>query len=194
MTKRCKWVTEEPLYIEYHDNEWGDFSRIKDNQYIFEMLLLEGAQAGLSWITILKRRENYRKAFANFNPEIIQSFDEGKIEELMQDEGIIRNRRKITSAIKNAKVYNQLIDEYGSFYQFLQTIIQEPLPILHRFDTHDDIPAETEQSQALSKALKKRGFSFVGPVICYAFMQAIGIVNDHTKECYLYKEEISCLI
>lgn len=187
MKDRCAWVTEDPLYITYHDEEWGNPSRLHDNQYMFEMLTLEGAQAGLSWITILKRRENYRQAFANFDPHEVQHFDEQKVEALMQDAGIIRNRRKIESTIKNAKAFVALVEEHGSFLAFVQTVIEEPIPIHHHFVSHDDIPAETAQSKALSKTLKKRGFSFIGPVISYAFMQATGIVNDHTKDCYLYE-------
>lgn len=189
MKERCAWVTDDTIYKTYHDEEWGSFAGIHDDHYLFEMLILEGAQAGLSWITILKRRENYRKAFANFDPKVIRTFDDDKIEELMKNEGIIRNRRKITSAIKNAEAYVKVIESYGSFYAFIASIIEEPLPIYHCYHTHEDIPTETIHSQALSKALKKRGFSFVGPVICYAFMQAVGIVNDHTKNCYLYREE-----
>lgn len=188
MKQRCAWVTDDPLYITYHDEEWGSATRLDDDQYMFEMLLLEGAQAGLSWITILKRRENYRKAFANFDPEIIRMYQDEKVEQLMQNEGIIRNRRKIKSAIQNAEAFVQLLEGYGSFRKFLQTVIDEPLPIHHHFASHDEIPAETDKSRALSKALKNHGFSFVGPVICYAFMQAIGVVNDHTKNCYLYEE------
>lgn len=182
---RCEWVTDEAIYVNYHDEEWGLGKQLMDDHYLFEMLILEGAQAGLSWITILKRRENYREAFARFDPVKVSQFDEAKINELLQDKGIIRNKRKVASAVKNAQAYLKVQAEYGSFYAFLMEFMGDK-PILNDWETHDDVPAQTEKSVELSKLLKKYGFTFVGPVICYSFMQATGLVNDHTKDCYLY--------
>ena len=181
--KRCDWVTDEQIYKDYHDHEWG--VPVHDDQQLFEMLSLEGAQAGLSWITILKRRENYRKAFDNFDPFIVSTYDEEKIEALRQNEGIIRNRLKIRSVITNAKAFIKIEEEYGSFSQYLWQFV-DGKPILNDWKSHEEIPASTKESEKLSKDLKKRGFKFVGPVICYAFMQAVGMVNDHTRDCYLY--------
>lgn len=185
MKRRCEWATSEPIYESYHDDEWG--VPVHDDQHLFEMLSLEGAQAGLSWITILKRRENYRKAFDLFDPNIVRTYDEKKIEELRQDEGIIRNKLKIRSVITNAEAFIKVQEEFGSFNNYLWQFVGGK-PILNDWQSHADVPASTEESELLSKDLKKRGFKFVGPVICYAFMQAVGMVNDHTKECYLYQE------
>lgn len=181
--ERCAWVSEDPVYIAYHDEEWGR-PVFRDDRYLFEMLTLEGAQAGLSWITILKRRENYRQAFDNFEADIIAAYPDEKVEALMQDEGIIRNRRKIESVIKNAKAFQQIQKEFGSFDDYIWSFVDRE-PIVNHWDRHEDVPAQTDLSKQLSKDLKKRGFSFVGPVICYSFMQAIGMVNDHTKNCFL---------
>lgn len=180
---RCLWVGDDPIYIAYHDKEWGT-PVFEDDRYLFEMLTLEGAQAGLSWITILKRRENYRRAFDNFEPDAVAAYPETKVEELMQDEGIIRNRRKIESVIKNAQAFKKVQEEFGSFDQYIWNYVNRQ-PIINRWEKHEDVPAQTELSNQISKDLKKRGFSFVGPVICYSFMQAIGMVNDHTENCFL---------
>ena len=183
MKRRCEWATGEQVYKDYHDHEWG--VPVHDDQHLFEMLSLEGAQAGLSWITILKRRENYRKAFDHFDPNIVRTYGESKIKELRQDEGIIRNKLKIRSVITNAEAFIKVQEEFGSFKNYLWQFVGGK-PILNDWQTHADVPVSTKESELLSKDLKKRGFKFVGPVICYAFMQAVGIVNDHTKECYLY--------
>lgn len=186
MTKsRCKWVTDEEVYRQYHDEEWGSGQQLEDDRYLFEMLILEGAQAGLSWITILKRRENYRAAFAEFDPVKVSQFDDVKIAELLLDKGIIRNKLKVRSAVINAQAFLKVQAEYGSFHAFLNEFIGGA-PLLNDWETHEDVPAQTEMSVELSRVLKGYGFSFVGPVICYSFMQAIGLVNDHTQDCYLY--------
>jgi|SRR5690625_3780488 len=184
---RCAWVTTDPIYIKYHDEEWGNFNQFNNDHYLFEMLTLEGAQAGLSWITILKRRENYRKAFAQFNPEKVSAFGMKEIERLMNDEGIIRNRRKIESAIQNAKAFLEVQTEYGSFHSFLKSLFYRDIPIINQWELHEEVPAQTKESIMLSKTLRKKGFTFIGPVICYSFMQAVGIVDDHTRDCWLYK-------
>lgn len=180
--QRCSWVTDDPLYIRYHDEEWG--RPVHHDRKLFEMLTLEGQQAGLSWITILKRRESYREAFAGFDPKIISRYDQEKIEELLNNEGIIRNRRKIESVVTNAKAFLEIQQEFGSFDAYIWQFTGGS-PINNHFESHRDVPAYTERSEQMSKALKKKGFSFVGPTICYAFMQAVGMVNDHTKDCFL---------
>ncbi|WP_067726441.1 DNA-3-methyladenine glycosylase I [Oceanobacillus damuensis] len=185
--KRCKWVTSDKVYINYHDNEWG--RPIHDDNKLFEMLSLEGAQAGLSWITILKRRENYRKAFDYFDPKKISEYKEDKIDELQHNEGIVRNKSKIKSVITNAGAFLRVQDEFGTFDQYIWQFVGGS-PIKNNWAAHKDIPANTPESEQMSKDLKKRGFKFVGPTICYAFMQATGMVNDHTKECFLYHEKI----
>ncbi|RYG74266.1 DNA-3-methyladenine glycosylase I [Lentibacillus lipolyticus] len=181
--KRCDWVTDESIYIDYHDHEWG--RPVHDDQKLFEMLSLEGAQAGLSWITILKRRENYREAFDYFDPEKVSTYDEQKVNQLLQNAGIIRNRRKIESVIKNAHAFLNIQEEFGSFDKYIWQFVGGE-PMLNDWATHADVPAYTEESEQMSKDLKKCGFKFVGPTICYAFMQATGMVNDHTKNCFLY--------
>lgn len=183
---RCDWVTDDPLYIAYHDEEWG--RPVHDDQHLFEMLCLEGAQAGLSWITILKRRENYRKAFDQFDAKVICNYNEEKVEELMQDVGIIRNRRKIHSVIQNAKAYLEIQEVFGSFDAYIWQFVGG-MPLVNHWKAKEEVPAITEESTAMSKDLKKRGFNFVGPTICYAFMQATGMVNDHEVGCYLHGEE-----
>lgn len=185
---RCEWVTDDPVYIEYHDEEWGNMNRFQDDHYLFEMLTLEGAQAGLSWITILKRRANYRKAFCDFDPVKVSKFTETNINELMNDAGIIRNKSKITSTVKNAAAFLEVQKEFGSFHQFLWEFLGKKQVVNH-WDTHGEVPDKTEESTRLSKTLKKRGFSFVGPVICYSFMQAVGLVDDHTTRCFLYRKK-----
>jgi DNA-3-methyladenine glycosylase I len=183
---RCEWVSADPIYITYHDEEWGNMDRFHNDNYLFEMLVLEGAQAGLSWLTILKRRENYREAFRGFDPILVANFGEKEVEALLQNEGIIRNRRKIESASQNAKAVIRLQKEFGSFHAFLWDFIDEK-PIINHWEKHADVPAATALSTGLSRELKKRGFSFVGPVICYSFLQAVGLVQDHTAQCFLGK-------
>lgn len=188
MTKvieRCSWCGDDPLYMEYHDKEWG--LPVHDDTKLFEMLILEGAQAGLSWITILKRREGYRKAFDKFNAKKIATYNQKKIDSLLADTGIIRNKLKVNAAIKNAKAFLDLQAEYGSFDSYIWQFVNHKA-IQNKWKSSADVPAETVESQAMSKALKKLGFSFVGPTICYAYMQATGMVNDHSTSCYRYKE------
>lgn len=181
--QRCEWVTTDPIYIDYHDHEWGRPAH--DDRKLFEMLSLEGAQAGLSWITILKRRENYLKAFDNFDPTMVSQYTERKVEELLQNEAIIRNKLKIRSVVSNAKAFLNVQEEFGSFDQYIWQFV-DGKPMRNDWDKHADVPAITRESEQMSKDLKKRGFKFVGPTICYAFMQATGMVNDHTKDCFLY--------
>jgi DNA-3-methyladenine glycosylase I len=179
--KRCAWVPEtDPLYVAYHDEEWGVPSH--DERHLFEMLVLEGAQAGLSWSTILRKRENYRKAFVGFDAEKVARFGPRDVERLMGDAGIVRNRLKIESAIANARAALEL----DSLDQFLWSFVEDE-PLQNRFKKLADLPAETDESKAMSKELKRRGFRFVGPTVCYAFMQACGLVNDHTVDCFRYR-------
>ncbi len=185
---RCGWVRDkEKIYIDYHDNEWG--IPLHDDRMLFEFLILDGMQAGLSWITILKKRENFRRAFDNFDAEKIVKYDRKKVNELLSDKGIIRNKLKINSVIENAKAYLRLKDELGSFDKYLWNFVGGK-PIINTWKTIKEVPAETEESRKMSKDMKKRGFKFVGPTICYAFMQAAGMVNDHTTDCFRYKEII----
>ncbi|WP_449539208.1 DNA-3-methyladenine glycosylase I [Ferdinandcohnia sp. Marseille-Q9671] len=181
---RCGWVNEDPLYINYHDFEWG--VPIYDDRLLFEYLNLEGAQAGLSWYTILKKRENYRKAFDNFEPEKIITYDEKKIEELLTNKGIVRNKLKVNAVVTNAKAYFKIVEEFGSFQTYIWSFV-DGKPIHNHFKTLADIPTKTDISDRLSKDLKKRGFKFIGSTICYAFMQAVGMVNDHIESCCCYK-------
>jgi len=183
--RRCEWGTVSQLYIDYHDNEWG--VPIHDDRTLFEFLILEGAQAGLSWETVLKKRENYRKAFSNFDPVKVSRYSDKKVEALMGNKGIIRNRLKITSAINNANRFLEIQKEFGSFDTYIWQFVNEK-PITNRFKSIQEIPATTKESDAMSKDLKKRGFTFVGPTICYAHMQATGMVNDHIVGCFRYKE------
>lgn len=185
MKTRCAWPTTDSLYIEYHDKEWG--TPVHDDRLLFEFLILEGAQAGLSWITILKKRDNYRKAFDNFDPEKIAKYNSSKIEKLLLNEGIVRNRLKIEAAVTNAKAFLKTRKEFGSFNNYIWQFVGYK-PITNSWKTIKEIPAQTTESDLMSKDLKKRGFKFVGSTICYAFMQAIGMVNDHTIECFRYKE------
>lgn len=179
---RCGWAKEEPNRT-YHDREWG--RPVRDDQMLFEFLILEGAQAGLSWTTILKKRENYRKAFAQFDPKKVARFPQSKIETLLKDEGIVRNRLKVESTVSNAKAFLIVQKEFGSFDKYIWSFVGGK-PIIGRRKTMRDIPAESSESKAMSKDLKKRGFRFVGSTICYAFMQACGLVNDHTIDCFCY--------
>ena len=183
--KRCQWAGTDPLYMQYHDEEWG--KPLYDDEKLFEFLLLESFQAGLSWITIFKKRENFRKAFDQFDANKIALYDEAKVEELMQDAGIIRNRLKINAAIKNAQLYLAIMKEEGGFSEYLWSFVGNR-PKINQWTHFSEVPANTPESDAMSKALKKRGFKFVGTTICYAFMQATGMVNDHTKDCFRYAE------
>jgi len=188
MKKRCPWVGEDDLYIKYHDEEWG--VPVYDDQKLFEFLILEGAQAGLSWITILKKRENYRKLFDNFDAKKIEKYKSRKIEELLNDAGIVRNRLKINSTISNAKAFLKICEQYGSFSEYIWSFTNGK-PLINQWKLLQDIPAKTELSDKMSKDLKKAGFNFIGSTICYAFMQAVGIVNDHTLDCFRYHEVLS---
>ena len=179
---RCTWAKDEPN-LTYHDKEWGRAQH--DDQKLFEFLILEGAQAGLSWVTILKRRDGYRKAFSNFDVLKVSKFTQKRVEKLLQDESIIRNKLKVNSAVKNAKAFLKIQTEFGSFDKYLWGFVNHK-PIKNKFKKLSDIPASTEISEKLSKDLKKRGFNFVGPTICYALMHATGMVNDHTSNCFLY--------
>ncbi len=181
---RCGWATNDPLYIKYHDEEWG--VPVHDDRLLFEFLILEGAQAGLSWITILKKRENYRKAFNNFDAKKIAVYDDKKIEKLLSDAGIIRNRLKINAAVQNAKAFLRVQKEFGSFDKYIWQFVAGKTKKNSRKNLKD-IPAKTPESDAMSKDLIKRGFKFVGSTICYAFMQAVGMVNDHTIDCFRFK-------
>lgn len=181
--RRCNWNTKDPVYLAYHDTEWG--RPLHDSKALFEMLCLEGMQAGLSWITILKRRESYRKAFAGFDPKQVSLFSREKQEQLMSNSGIIRNRLKIQAIILNAKGYLE-IEKEKPFSDYIWSFT-EGNPIIHHYKAHDHIPAFTEESVKMSKDLKKRGFKFVGQTICYAFMQAVGMVNDHETDCFCYE-------
>ncbi len=179
---RCSWVKlDNPLSISYHDNEWG--VPCFDDNKLFEMLVLEGAQAGLSWETILKKRENYRKAFDDFNPTKIATYQNAKIEELLHNAGVVKNKLKINSAIKNAKVFLAIQKEVGSFSNYIWSFTNKKI-IKNRFEDYSKAPAKTELSDKISKDLKKRGMSFVGSTIMYAYLQAIGIVNDHQMDCF----------
>jgi DNA-3-methyladenine glycosylase I len=181
---RCPWCGTDPLYTDYHDNEWG--TPLYDNQKLFEFLILEGAQAGLSWITVLRKRENYRKAFDNFDPAKIARYTDAKKAKLLVNEGIIRNRLKIDSAIKNAQAYLAMQKNGEDFSEFLWGFVGGK-PKQNKWKSMSQVPAFTAESDAMCKALKQRGFNFVGSTICYAFMQATGMVNDHVVGCYRYK-------
>lgn len=183
--QRCEWCTSDPLYQHYHDHEWG--RPVYDDQTLFELLILEGAQAGLNWLTILKRREGYRAAFDHFNAEKIAHYGQEKIEALMTDGNIVRNRRKIMSAINNARAFLQVIEEFDSFCEFIWRFVNYQ-PRLNHWQFQTEVPAVSPESETMSKEMKRRNFSFVGPTICYAYMQASGMVNDHTQHCFLYHD------
>lgn len=185
MKKRCFWVSDDPLYIEYHDNEWG--VPVYDDDKLFEFLILETFQAGLSWITVLKKRENFRKAFDNFDYKKIAKYSEDKYEELLQDAGIIRNKLKIRATITNAQAFMKVQEEFGTFSKYIWAFTNGK-PIVNKFEKREEVPATTELSDAISKDLKKRGFKFVGSTVIYAHMQATGMVNDHTIDCFRYHE------
>lgn len=184
--KRCGWAGDDPLYQVYHDEEWGVPSH--DDQHLFEMLILEGAQAGLSWITILKKRDNYRRAFDHFDAKKMARYSEKKIEKLMQDAGIVRNRLKINAAITNARLFLEIQKEHGSFANYIWQFVNGR-PIKNKRKKMGDIPVTTKESDAMSKDLKKRGFKFVGSTICYAYMQAVGMVDDHVVGCFCYGKQ-----
>ena len=184
MINRCKWANDE-LMIEYHDKEWG--LPLHDDRSLFEFLILEGAQAGLSWYTILKRRKSYQIAFNDFNASEVATFKEAEVENLMQNSQIIRNRLKIKSAILGAKVFLEIQKDFGSFNKYIWSFVNDK-PIINNINQSRDIPTFTKESEEMSIDLKKKGFSFVGPTICYAFMQAVGMVNDHEVGCFRWKE------
>ena len=182
---RCKWVSEDPLYIEYHDTEWG--KPVYDDPTLFEFLILETFQAGLSWITVLKKRENFREAFDGFDVETVADYTEDKVLELQNNAGIIRNKLKIKAAITNAQAFIKIQEEFGSFSTYIWGFV-DGKPLQNNFKTVKDVPANTPLSDKISKDLKKRGFKFVGSTVIYAHMQATGMVNDHTTDCFRYKE------
>lgn len=183
--KRCDWVTSDPLYIRYHDTEWG--VPVHDDRKIFEFLILEGAQAGLSWLTILKRRRGYCNAFCEFDPEKVARFSEADIQKRLQDPGIIRNKLKVRSAVTNAQAFLKIQEEFGTFDAYAWRFV-DGRPIINHYTSQDQVPARSSQSDAFSKDLCKRGFKFTGPTIIYAHMQATGMVNDHLVSCFRYKE------
>lgn len=185
MTERCPWPGNDPVYIDYHDREWG--VPLHDERRLFEALILDGAQAGLSWITILKKRDNYRRAFDGFDAERIANYDAAKIASLMADAGIVRNRRKIEAAVTNARAYLDLVAAVGSLDAYLWDFV-DGRPVQNAWRWMAEVPATSPVSEAMSRELKRRGFVFVGPTICYAFMQAAGMVNDHLVDCFRYKE------
>ena len=185
MKTRCGWAGADPLYVAYHDEEWG--VPVHDDQTLFEFLILEGAQAGLSWSTILNKRENYRRAFDNFDPKQVAAYDEAKVAELLSDPGIVRNKLKVRSAVANARAFLAVQEEFGRFDAYIWQFVGGQ-PKQNGWRTLAEIPAQTAESEAMSKDLKKRGFNFVGPTICYAFMQAVGMVNDHTVDCFRHQE------
>ncbi len=185
IVKRCAWASNDPQMIEYHDKEWS--TPIHDDRLLFEFLILEGAQAGLSWSTILRKREHFRNAFDNFDYNKIAKYNEQNVEKLMNNEGIIRNRRKIEAVIENARALLKVQKEFGSFNKYIWKFVNYKT-IDNKFKELSELPSKTEYSEQMSKDLKKRGFKFIGPTICYAFMQAVGMVNDHVIDCFRYKE------
>lgn len=185
MVKRCGWCGEDPLYVSYHDEEWG--VPVYDDKTLFEFLLLESAQAGLAWITILRKREGYRKLFSDCDPAKIARFSDSRLDRILQDPRIVRNRLKVYSARQNARAFLAVQAEYGSFSDYLWDFT-DGSPLQNRFRSLQDIPAKTDLSDTISKELKKRGFNFVGSTIVYAFMQATGMVNDHNIDCFRYRE------
>ena len=182
---RCAWAGSDQLYRSYHDEEWG--VQVHDDRLLFEFLILEGAQAGLSWRTILRKRATYRLAFAGFDPELVARFDEAKVAELLANPGIVRNRLKVASAISNARAFLKIREEFGSFDAYQWRFVNGK-PIINTWRSITEVPASTPMSDAMSRDLKKRGFRFVGSTICYAHMQAVGMVNDHTVDCFRWRE------
>jgi len=185
MKNRCEWAGTNPLMVEYHDRDWG--TPVHDDRTLFEFLILEGAQAGLSWSTVLNKRERYRQVFDNFDAAKVARYTENKTAKLLADPGIIRNRLKVASAVRNAKAFLVVQEELGSFDAFVWQFVGGA-PIVNRWRSLKQIPAQTAESDAMSRELKRRGFNFVGSTICYAFMQAVGMVNDHTVDCFRYQE------
>lgn len=183
--QRCEWSTSDPLYVAYHDEEWG--VPVHDDRKLFELLILEGAQAGLSWITILRKRERYREVFEGFDPALVAEFDDARIEALLQDPGIVRNRLKVESAVTNARAYLDVQAEAGSFDEYIWQFV-DGKPLQNAWPSLEFVPTETPESKAMSKDLKRRGFRFVGPTICYAFMQSAGLVNDHVTTCFRHRQ------
>lgn len=184
MITRCDWCGTDPLYVDYHDNEWGRLTQ--DDHTLFEFLVLEGAQAGLSWITVLRKREGYRRAFANFDATKVSQFDSEDIERLMLDQGIVRNRLKIKSTVTNAALFLDIVKQFGSFAAYIRSFLPDGKPIKNKLKTLSEAPASTNVSDNMSKDMKKRGFKFFGTTICYAFLQATGYVNDHLVDCHCY--------
>jgi DNA-3-methyladenine glycosylase I len=185
MRTRCPWAGSDPLYVDYHDTQWG--VPLHDDRRLFEFLILEGAQAGLSWITVLKKRNNYRDAFDGFDPEKVARYRHDKIEKLLKNEGIIRNRLKIAAAVDNARAFIKVQNEFSSFDAYIWGFV-DGRPVRNEWKSMQQVPAQSEKSELMSRELKKRGFKFVGPVICYAFMQAVGMVNDHLVDCFRHSE------
>ena len=185
MKNRCSWSSSDPIYITYHDTEWG--VPLHEEHKWFEFIVLDGAQAGLSWLTVLRKREHYRKVFDNFHPATVALYDADKIQELLLDPGIIRNKLKVNSAVKNAQAFLRIQKKFGSFDNYIWQFV-DGKPIVNSWETLDQIPAKTRESDAMSKDLIKRGFTFVGSTICYAFMQAAGMVNDHLVDCFRYNQ------
>ena len=183
--QRCEWGNSSPLYIEYHDSEWG--VPVHDERKLFEFLILEGAQAGLSWSTILNKRQAYLQAFDNFDPTKVASYDDAKVQALLANPGIVRNRLKIQAAIQNARSFLAVQDQYGSFDTYIWQFV-DGKPVQNSWKSLQETPATTQESDAMSKELKKLGFTFVGSTICYAFMQAVGMVNDHIVDCFRWQE------
>ena len=181
MIKRCEWANNSKLMEEYHDKEWG--IQVHDDRKLFEFLILEGVQAGLTWLIVLKKRDNYRKAFDNFDAKKIAKYDSKKVVQLLQNEGIIRNKLKINAAIQNAKLFLEVQNEFGSFDKYIWQFTGGK-PIKNKWKTIKEVPPKTNESDVMSKDLQKRGFKFVGSTICYAYMQAVGMVNDHTVDCF----------
>jgi DNA-3-methyladenine glycosylase I len=188
MNIRCNWSTNDSLYIDYHDKEWG--VPVHDDRLLFEFLILEGVQAGLSWITVLRKRGNYREAFDNFNPAKIAKYSNKKVELLLKNEGIIRNKLKIYAAVQNAKSFLEVQKEFGSFDKYIWQFVNGKQKT-NKWKSLKEVPAQTSESDLMSKDLKKRGFKFIGSTICYAYMQAVGMVNDHITNCFRYKEIIN---
>jgi DNA-3-methyladenine glycosylase I len=183
--QRCAWAGSDPLYLAYHDEEWG--IPVHEDRHLYEMLCLEGAQAGLSWITILRKREAYRIAFDNFDPSLVATYGDDKVAELLANPGIVRNRLKVHAFIENARQVLRVQQEFGSFDTYIWQFVGGQ-PLVNRWERMSDLPAQTAEAQAMSKDLKRRGFKFVGPTICYAYMQACGMVNDHTVECFRHPD------
>jgi DNA-3-methyladenine glycosylase I len=185
MQSRCAWAGNDPLYQSYHDEEWG--VPLHDDHKLFELLILEGAQAGLSWITVLRKRQNYRRLFADFEPAVVARFTPPQLEEILKNPGIIRNRLKVYGTVQNAQAFLKVQQEFGSFDRFIWSFVNGT-SMQNRWERLEDVPAKSPEAVAMSKELKRRGFTFVGPTICYAFMQACGMVNDHIIDCFRHQE------